>query len=154
MADVPTKPRIQLAPPIEQRTLLDGGWWPRSRDPLTELPGLILAIDAVRGPIRQLALGLHGWDARPKRLFLGDRKIRLGFFESQTPALLTATAGNGERVDLLVIPPDTPVETAQAALHTAADPANRLHAERILEPTATTVRPDPGTTRARRDLGG
>src|SRR5260370_974608 len=44
----PARPRMH--PPASRRTLLDGGWWPRSTDPVAELPGLILAIDALRGP--------------------------------------------------------------------------------------------------------
>ena len=36
----PPKPRLRLQPDRSARTLLDGGWWPRSADPAVELyPG-------------------------------------------------------------------------------------------------------------------
>ncbi|MGW3774477.1 DUF5994 family protein, partial [Actinomadura verrucosospora] len=41
----PSTPRLRLrpaAPPGSVRTALDGAWWPRSADPVAELPGLVL----------------------------------------------------------------------------------------------------------------
>ena len=35
---------------------VDGGWWPRSRDPDAELPDLIAGLDASVGPVTRLAL--------------------------------------------------------------------------------------------------
>src|SRR5947199_221334 len=49
-------PRLRLVPVRAGQAVLDGGWWPRSWDPVTELPGLILALDARFGPIRQVLL--------------------------------------------------------------------------------------------------
>ena len=40
-------PRLRLVPVPSRRTLLGGGWWPRSADPVAELPGLIRAIDTL-----------------------------------------------------------------------------------------------------------
>ena len=39
-------PRLALARPGSARALLDGAWWPYSRDLTAELPGLIEALDA------------------------------------------------------------------------------------------------------------
>ncbi|MFC5006732.1 DUF5994 family protein [Dactylosporangium cerinum] len=41
------------------RAVLDGGWWPRSRNSVAEVPGSILALDERYGPIRQLMLNSH-----------------------------------------------------------------------------------------------
>ena len=46
---LPPQPRLRLQPDRSARTLLDGGWWPRSADPAAELPGLILALDERHG---------------------------------------------------------------------------------------------------------
>jgi hypothetical protein len=35
----PARPRLLLQPDHSGRTLLDGGWWPRSADSAAELPG-------------------------------------------------------------------------------------------------------------------
>jgi hypothetical protein len=57
---------------------------------------------------------------------------------------LTAICGyNGERVDLLVVPPDTRVETADAAMALAASMTNRIHAPDILGAAGTAPAPDP-----------
>lgn len=37
----PSIPRLRIEPTGSRRTFLDGGWWPRSTDPLAELPGLV-----------------------------------------------------------------------------------------------------------------
>jgi hypothetical protein len=47
--------------------LLDGGWWPRSTDPVAEIPGLVLAIDAIRGPITWMMLYSGDWESHPRR---------------------------------------------------------------------------------------
>jgi hypothetical protein len=48
--------RLLLQPDQAGPTLLDGGWWPRSDDPGTELPGLILALDKGHDPITRVLL--------------------------------------------------------------------------------------------------
>jgi len=112
--------------------LLDGGWWPRSIDPVAELPGLVLAIDELHGPVTRLLLGADSWDPHPRRLRVAGRVLRLGYFSSQPADLLTALCDNGERVDLLVVPPDTPTDTARTAMAFAATANNRIHAEDIV----------------------
>jgi len=129
----PSTPRLRLEPAGARRTLLDGGWWPRSTDPVAELPGLVLAIDKLRGPVTRLVLSADGWDAHPRRLAVAGRVLRLGYFASQPAALLTALCGdNGDRVDLLIVPPHTDAGTADAAMVLAATASNLIHAQDIL----------------------
>ncbi|MEU8165917.1 DUF5994 family protein [Micromonospora sp. NPDC049004] len=59
------------------------------------------------------------------------------------PAVLVATTGRDDQVDLLVVPPDTEPEAAARAMTAAADPANRRRAPDIL---ATAPRPGPSAT--------
>jgi hypothetical protein len=121
-----------MEPTGAHRTLLDGGWWPRSTDPVAELPGLILAIDARRGPVTRLLLAIGDWNSHPRRLGVADRVVRLGYFASQPAGLLTAICGNRDRVDLLVVPPDTASDTAEAAMLLAGTAGNLIHAQHIL----------------------
>jgi hypothetical protein len=125
-------PRLHLDPTGSHRTLLDGGWWPRTTAPAAELPELVLAIDRIRKPITRLVLSASGWAEHPRRLSVAGRVVRLGFFTSQPDDLLTAFCGNGERVDLLVVPPDTPADVAEAAMRRAADPSNVRHAQDLV----------------------
>jgi hypothetical protein len=142
----PSVPRLRLEPTLSRNTLLDGGWWPRSTNPVAELPGLILALDDRRGRVTRVMLGPAGWDSHPRRLGVAGRVVRLGWFTTQPIGLLTALCGNRDRVDLLVIPPDTGVVTAQAAMTLAARAANTIHAPDIL--TALTGRRTPKTETA------
>ncbi|MCW6010904.1 hypothetical protein K1W54_41110 [Micromonospora sp. CPCC 205371] len=135
----PSTPRLRMEPTGSRRTLLDGGWWPRSTDPVAELPGLILAIDTLRGPVTRLVLAAAGWDSHPRRLGVNGRVIRLGYFTSQPVSLLTAICGH-DRVDLLVVPPRTATGTADAALVVAATTGNLVHAQHIV---LTAVTPHP-----------
>jgi len=128
----PSTPRLRLEPTGSRRSLLDGGWWPRSTDPVAELPGLVLAIDALRGPVTRLLLSASGWDSRPRRLQVAERILRLGYFTSQPTSLLTALCDNGDRVDLLIVAPGTEPATADAAMLTAATTGNRVHPQHIL----------------------
>jgi Family of unknown function (DUF5994) len=140
-------PRLHLAPVRAGRAVLDGGWWPRSRDPVAELPGLILDLDASFGPIRQVLLNIDAWDRRFRRLAVGSRVVRMGWFTSLDPALLIATTERGDQIDLLVVPPRTARATARVVMARAADPANTTHAPTILAttPTALIAPPDDDT---------
>ena len=136
----PSTPRLRLEATGARRTLLDGGWWPRSTDPVAELPGLVLAIDALHGPITELVLSAGGWDSHPRRLGVNGRVLRLGYFSSQPPSLLTAFCANGDRVDLLVVAPNTASGTADTAMVMGATSGNLVHAQHII-PTISTTTP-------------
>jgi Family of unknown function (DUF5994) len=130
--NAPSTPRLRMDPTGSRRTLLDGGWWPRSTDPVAELPGLVLAIDKLRGPVTRLLLSAQGWDSQPRRLSVAGRVLRLGFFNSQPASLLIALCDNGNRVDLLIVPAVTAQATADAAMLLAATTGNLIHARHIL----------------------
>ena len=142
-ATEPSTPRLRLRSG-GTRELLDGGWWPRSADPVAEIPGLVLAIDAVRGPITRMMLSSGDWETHPRRLAVDGRLVRLGYFNSQPPGSLIALAGRaGARVDLAVIPPDTAAPLADAALTLAATSGSRIHAQDLV-PSASAVATSSG----------
>ncbi|MEH0821446.1 MULTISPECIES: DUF5994 family protein [unclassified Micromonospora] len=145
-ASTPTAPRLVLGG-TRRLAVLDGGWWPRSRDPAAELPGLVLALAERHGRIRHIMLNIHAWDDRLRRLTVGPDVVRLGWFDTLDPAVLVATTGRDIQVDLLVVPPATPQAAAERAMATAADPANLRRAPDIL--AAVRVPPtQAATTRA------
>jgi hypothetical protein len=128
----PTQPRTVFAEIRATRAVLDGGWWPRSWQPIEELPGLVLALTDRFGPIRRLMLGSALWDARFRSIDVGARVVRVGWFASVDPGLVVATTERGDQIDLLVVPPETAADDAQAAMAAAADPANRRRPAAIL----------------------
>jgi hypothetical protein len=137
----PSTPRLTLAPARAGQAVLDGGWWPRTWDPVAELPGLILALSDRYGQIRNLMLNNNTWDSRFGRLAVGTAVIRTGWFTSLDPALLIATTDTGDQLDILVIPPHTAADAANRAMTAAADPADTRRAPAIL---ATLTAPAPG----------
>jgi Family of unknown function (DUF5994) len=138
----PSLPRLLLAPVRASRAVLDGGWWPRSWDPVAELPGLVLALSARYGTIRQLMLNSVTWERRFRRLAVGGGVVRVGWFASLDPAVVIATTYGGDQVDLLVVPPRTAAAAARASMTVAADPANLRRAPAIL--AAMPVAPPAG----------
>ena len=156
----PSRPRLRLQPDRSARTLLDGGWWPRSADPAAELPGLILALDERHGPaspITRIMLGMAGWDPdRPRRLRVdgpaGRRVVRLGWFAGQPAGLLTATCAGGQRTDLVTVPPHTSEQAAWAAMDRAAQAGNRSHAPDLLAAIPRPARAATGTAPAHAQL--
>jgi Family of unknown function (DUF5994) len=115
----PSWPRLRLRSDLSARTLLDGGWWPRSADA-----------------------------SRPRRLRVdgpaGSRVVRLGWFETMPAGLLTAIARAG-RTDLLTVPPHTGEPAARAAMEQAAQAGNRTRTPALLA-AITAAGPPPGTT--------
>lgn len=128
----PTVPRLSLAMGESEGAVLDGGWWPRSRDPVAELPGLILALNDRFGPIRQLMLNGESWDGRFRRIAVGTRDVRVEWMGTVEPGMLTATTDGHKQIDLLVVPPEASAAAASSAMSAACDPANRLGARAVL----------------------
>jgi hypothetical protein len=128
----PFPPRLVLAPVRAGRAVLDGGWWPRSWDPVVELPDLVVALSARYGAIRQLMLNSGSWDRRFRRLAVGEGVVRLGWFASVDPAVVIATTDGGQQIDLLVVPPGTGTAAAERAMTEAADPTDVRRAPAIL----------------------
>jgi hypothetical protein len=115
--------RVSFDPALIRHGATDGGWWPRSRNALTELPALIAALDARPGVrVQRLAIRRDEWDEIPHQLTAdGSRFVRVDWFIAIPRHTVSVTATGGrEPIALLVVPPDTPAETAWAAMNIAA----------------------------------
>jgi hypothetical protein len=129
-APAPTRPpappglRLQLDPTMAGTGAVDGGWWPRSRDPDAELPGLIAGLESSLGPITRVALNLDAWDSAPRRVAVDGRRVRVGWFHQMDIHTIGVTRAAQDRVVLLVVPPQATTAAAQIAMAMAADGAN------------------------------
>jgi hypothetical protein len=115
--------RVSFDPALTRHGTVDGGWWPRSRNALTELPGLIRALDARPGvSVQRLAVHDGEWDEIPHQLTAGSgRAVHIDWFATIPHHTISVTAAGGrEPIALLVVSPDTPAETAWAAMNVAA----------------------------------
>ncbi len=111
---------------------VDGGWWPRSRDPDAELPGLIAGLDSSLGPVTRVALNLDAWDTVPRRVAVDGRRVRVGWFRQMDAHTIGVTRASQDRVALLVVPPQATTAAAEIAMEMAADAANNARPADIL----------------------
>jgi hypothetical protein len=133
----PVAARLRLRPDATVRAILDGAWWPRSREPVSELTALLAALDLRHPPVTNVMLNAPAWDSHPRRIRVAGRTVRLSWFSSLDASLLIATTGDDQRVDLLVVPADASRATADAAMGTAVDGAPTLRAAAIMAAEAT-----------------
>lgn len=57
--------------------LLDGAWWPRTRDIETELPALISTLTEHLGPITRVGVDASAWNGLPGRLVIDAQVVHL-----------------------------------------------------------------------------
>ncbi|MEV0254009.1 DUF5994 family protein [Streptomyces sp. NPDC050732] len=119
---VPPAARVALRSPTG-RGLLDGAWWPRSRDLTAELPALADVLDPLWGRITRIAVNPMLWPVVPRKVTLHDHVLKIGWFtpELDPHKVLLLSYGTG-RWDLLVIPPETDSASATRLMAAAGDP--------------------------------
>ncbi|MFF1722472.1 DUF5994 family protein [Streptomyces sviceus] len=116
-------PRLALKPEGSARGLLDGAWWPRSRDLLSELPALTGMLGPLWGRITRVAVNPEHWPVIPRKVPVDGHVVRVGWFtpEIDPHKLLLLSYGTG-RWDLLIIPPETGAASAARLMAAACDP--------------------------------
>ncbi|MFF7720195.1 DUF5994 family protein [Streptomyces luteogriseus] len=101
--------------------LLDGAWWPRSRDLLSELPSLTDVLDPLWGRITRIAVNPTHWPVIPRRVPVGGHIVKVGWFTPEIdPHKLLLLSYGTSRWDLLVIPPETGAESAARLMAAAS----------------------------------
>ncbi|MEV5777917.1 DUF5994 family protein [Streptomyces antimycoticus] len=114
--------RLALKTEGRSRGLLDGAWWPRSRDLLSELPLLTDVLDPLWGRITRVAVNPEYWPVIPRKVPVDGHIVKVGWFtpEIDPHKLLLLSYGSG-RLDLLVIPPESGADSAARLMAAASD---------------------------------
>jgi hypothetical protein len=100
--------------------VLDGGWWPWTRDPVVELPKLVAGVADRLGVVRRIALNADAWTYWPHRVVVvGGSKVRLDWCTGDAYTV-RLTGDTDAHLDLLAIPPDTPTVLALTCLARAS----------------------------------
>jgi len=112
--------RLRLAPHGNLPRAIDGAWWPRSYDLPAELPALLAGLPRQWGRITRATVNGTAWSAVPGRLLVSHRVVRLrgNQVESAPHTIVLLAPGRG-RWDLLVVPPDTTEQAAEALMAAA-----------------------------------
>ncbi|MEV0845128.1 DUF5994 family protein [Streptomyces sp. NPDC049954] len=121
-AGTPEPPRLSLKEPDAPPGLLDGAWWPRSRDLTREIPQLIEALDSRWGRITRIAVNFRSWPTVPRRISVPGHIVKVGWFTAELdPNKLLLLSYNAGRWDLLVVPPETEPAAAARLMAAASD---------------------------------
>ncbi|MEV4019548.1 DUF5994 family protein [Nonomuraea angiospora] len=125
--------RLSLNPVLDRRAVVDGAWWPYSREAAAQLPGLIAAVDQRLGRTTLLVgVSRDAWQRIPGRIPARGRQVRIGWFRHADPDVVVLFFAAAEPVALLVIPPDTATGPAEATLKRTAHDSAGLTADDIL----------------------
>ncbi|MCX2182126.1 hypothetical protein KV205_16535 [Streptomyces sp. SKN60] len=118
--------RLALTPRTSLAGLLDGAWWPYSRDLATELPPLVDALRDRFGRVTRITANPAPWPVAPYQVPVGEYAVHIGWFTDQAPDTMILLSYNLGRCDLLVIPPETEPASAARLMAVASTPGN-LH---------------------------
>ncbi|MFF9013409.1 DUF5994 family protein [Streptomyces sp. NPDC014870] len=132
--------RLSLTPKTLLAGLLDGAWWPRSRDLAAELPPLVDALEGRYGRITRVTVNPTRWPVVPHKVAVTGHTVHVGWFTEQDPDKMILLSYSVGRCDLLVIPPETERATAARLMTAAAIPGSVLAAGVLMSDEATTGR--------------
>ncbi|MGO4421653.1 DUF5994 family protein, partial [Streptomyces sp. MCAF7] len=125
--------RLSLVPVSPVPGLLDGAWWPRSRDLPHELPALTDVLDARWGRITRVSVNPARWPVIPRKVPVTGHTVHVGWFaDEQDPHKLILLSYTTGRWDLLVIPPETSAAAATRLMAAAATPGGLLTASGLI----------------------
>jgi hypothetical protein len=125
--------RVSLTPANAALGLLDGAWWPHSRDLARELPALTDALDPLWGRITRVTVNPQFWPVIPRKVPVKGHVVKVGWFTAeQDPHKLLLICEAVGRRDLLVVPPRTGDTAAARLMTAAADPHNTLTATGLM----------------------
>ncbi|MFF1445102.1 DUF5994 family protein [Streptomyces sp. NPDC058295] len=133
----PSSLRLSLAPVGTAPALLDGAWWPRSRDLAAELPVLAAVLDPLWGRITRVTVNPTHWPVVPHKVPVGGHVVKVGWFlAEQDPHELLLLSYRTGRWNLLVVPPRTDPASAAWLMAAASDPRGTSTASRLMEEAA------------------
>ncbi|GGP64198.1 DUF5994 family protein [Streptomyces calvus] len=126
-------PRLSLAPAGCAPALLDGAWWPRTRDLHAELPALAAVLDPLWGRITRITVNPARWPVVPRKVPVGGHMVKVGWFRAeQDPHELLLLSYHVGRWNLLVVPPETDPVPAAWLMSAASDPRRTETASRLM----------------------
>ena len=112
--------RLRLKPKGSLAGYVDGGWWPRSRDLVVELPALVRVLAVRLGRVTRVAFPGVAWDISPLQITVDGGTVRLEGFQHQDEYVVHVSGPDRRRISLLVIPRDATTSAAHEAMTAAS----------------------------------
>ncbi|MGW2849850.1 DUF5994 family protein, partial [Streptomyces sp. NPDC001274] len=116
--------RLALTPNTAVVGLLDGAWWPYSRDLADELLPLVEALRDRFGRVTRITANPASWPVALRKVPVGGYAVHVGWFAGQAPDTMILLSYSLGRCDLLVIPPETESASAARLMAAASAPGN------------------------------
>jgi uncharacterized protein DUF5994 len=130
--------RLTLKPEGAPAGLLDGAWWPHSRNLLRELPALTDVLDPLWGRVTRISVNPTRWPVIPRKVQVTGHVVKVGWFQAeQDPHKVVLLCNRIDRWDLLVIPPGTNAATAARLMAAATDTGLLLTASALVAAEAS-----------------
>jgi Family of unknown function (DUF5994) len=117
-------PRFRLKPTAHGSGYVDGAWWPRSDDLMTELPDLIAVLSVRQGAISRVMYNLTEWRITPTELVTSGRAVQIDGYRGQPPNTVEVLDAKGNKIVLLVVPFHVDPDQAHAIVMAAAASGN------------------------------
>jgi hypothetical protein len=125
-------PRFRLKPTAHGSAYVDGAWWPRSDDLMTELPDLIAVVSARQGATSRVMYNLTEWRTTPTELVTSGCSVQLDGYRGQPPNTVEVLDAEGNKIVLLVVPFHTDPDQAHAIVMAAAASGNVSSVDTLL----------------------
>jgi hypothetical protein len=129
----PAALRLSLSPDGSAPARIDGAWWPHSRDLTAELPALTDVLDKRWDRVTRITVNPAHWPVIPRKVQVNGHVVKVGWFTEQDPHQVMLLSYRSGRRDLLVVPPETPADTAAWLMAAAADPLRTSTGSRLWE---------------------
>jgi hypothetical protein len=130
-------PRFRLKPTARGSGYVDGAWWPRSDDLMTELPDLIAVLSVRQGAISRVMYNLTEWRITPTELVTSGRAVQIDGYGGQPPNTVEVLDAKGNKIVLLVVPFRVDPDQAHAIVMAAAAPGNVSSVDTLLMVSVT-----------------
>jgi Family of unknown function (DUF5994) len=127
--------RVSLKPPGEYRGMVEGAWWPRSRDLAREFALLVAFLEKKQKwpQILRATVNVRMWPQFPKAFRIDDHNVHLGWFDAeQDPHTICLVSRTAQRWDLAVVPPECSADRAADIMAAAADIHNKQTASALV----------------------
>ncbi|MHA7651802.1 DUF5994 family protein [Mycobacterium sp. ML4] len=124
--------RVRLKPLSPACGNVDGAWWPRSDDLMTELPDLIAVLSVHLGATSRVVYRPDEWATTPTELVISHRLVQLVGSRGQLPNTVEVLDTKGGKVVLLVVPAHIDPDQAHAIVVAAAAPDNVASVDALL----------------------
>lgn len=127
--------RLRMAP-VPGVGVMDGGWWPRSRELAHELGELVDHLPVEHGRVVRASFSPPDWDTASRGIPTATGAITATSSPQDDPHLILLTLADRRTLQLLVVPPALSQEQGDEALLATATPGY-AHSARCLLTTVT-----------------